>query len=65
MERLELKKLLRLRVDDTVVIWKVDRLGRSLVDLLTSPLIGQNFLFIFAAVAEFERDIWESTKAGP
>lgn len=72
----ELKYLLR--KGDQVVVWKLDRLGRSLRDLVdlinvfetkevgfssiedkidTSTPVGQFTFHIFAAVAQFERDI--------
>lgn len=85
--RPELDKLLdQLRPDDTLVVWRLDRLGRSirhLIDQLqaladrgvgfrslqetidtTSP--GGRLVFhVFAALAEFERDlIRERTNAG-
>jgi DNA invertase Pin-like site-specific DNA recombinase len=85
--RLELDKLLdQLRPGDTLVVWRLDRLGRSirhLIDQLhalaergigfrslqetidtTSP--GGRLVFhVFAALAEFERDlIKERTNAG-
>jgi DNA invertase Pin-like site-specific DNA recombinase len=86
-ERPELKKLLeQLRQDDIVVIWKLDRLARSLKDLVslvneiqekggalhslndqidTTTPHGKFTFHIFAALAEFERDIIrERTKAG-
>ena len=78
-ERPELQKLLdHLREGDTVVIWKLDRLGRSLKDLVslindiqgrgaglkslndaidTSTPSGKLTFHLFAALAEFERDI--------
>jgi DNA invertase Pin-like site-specific DNA recombinase len=86
-ERPELQKMMgQLRHGDVVVIWKLDRLGRSLTDLVhlvneiqskgagllslndnidtTTPTGKLNF-HIFAAIAEFERDIIrERTKAG-
>ncbi len=86
-ERPELQKLLgQLRQGDVVVVWKLDRLGRSLGDLVhlvneiqgkgaglhslhdnidtTTPTDKLTF-HIFAAIAEFERDIIrERTKAG-
>lgn len=86
-ERPELKKLLdQLREGDTVVIWKLDRLARSLKDLVnlvneiqdkggalhslndqidTTTPHGKFTFHVFAALAEFERDIIrERTKAG-
>ena len=79
-----MKKILR--KGDEVVVWKLDRLGRSLRDLVdlvnflnekevsfhsiqdridTSSPVGQFTFHIFAAVAQFERDIIrERTKAG-
>jgi len=86
-ERPELQKLLaQLRPDDVVVIWKLDRLGRSLKDLIsivteiqdkgaglqslndhidTTTPQGKLTFHLFAALAEFERDIIrERTKAG-
>ena len=86
-ERPELQKLLdQLRADDIVVIWKLDRLARSLKDLVTlvneieakgaglqslndhidtTTPHGKLTFHIFAALAEFERDIIsERTKAG-
>ncbi len=86
-ERPELQKLLaQLRPDDIVVIWKLDRLGRSLKDLIaivteiqdkgagllslndhidTTTPQGKLTFHLFAALAEFERDIIrERTKAG-
>ena len=67
-----------LREGDQVIVWKLDRLGRSLKDLVslindfdsrgagftslednidTSTPVGQFTFHIFAAVAQFERDI--------
>ena len=67
-----------LREGDTVIIWKLDRLGRSLKDLVslindiqgrgaglkslndaidTSTPSGKLTFHLFAALAEFERDI--------
>lgn len=86
-ERPELKKLLeQLREDDVVIIWKLDRLGRSLKDLVqlvaeiqekgaglkslndhidTTTPHGKLTFHLFAALAEFERDIIrERTMAG-
>lgn len=85
--RPELDKLLEnLRRGDTVVIWKLDRLGRSLRHLIelvssfdlqgiglvslkenidTTTATGKLIFNIFAALAEFERDIIrERTNAG-
>jgi DNA invertase Pin-like site-specific DNA recombinase len=86
-ERPELQKMLeQLREEDVVVIWKLDRLARSLKDLVslvneiqerggalnslndridTTTPHGKFTFHIFAALAEFERDIIsERTKAG-
>ena len=86
-ERPELQKLLdQLREGDVVVIWKLDRLARSLKDLVnlvneiqekggalhslndqidTTTPHGKFTFHVFAALAEFERDIIrERTKAG-
>ena len=74
------------REGDVVVVWKLDRLGRSLPDLIkvmgelaergvgfrslresidTTTPSGRLTFHIFAALAEFERDmIRERTKAG-
>lgn len=74
------------RKGDTVVVWKLDRLGRSLRDLIdvvtalgdkgvqfrslqesidTTTPAGKLTFHVFAALAEFERDmIRERTKAG-
>lgn len=75
-----------LRVGDTLVVWRLDRLGRSLPDLVkiigeleqqgvafesltekieTSSATGKLVFHVFAALAEFERNlIRERTKAG-
>jgi DNA invertase Pin-like site-specific DNA recombinase len=75
-----------LREGDTPVVWKLDRLGRSLRDLITivadletrgigfkslqesidTTTPGERLIFhVFAALAEFERDIIrEHTHAG-
>ncbi len=80
------KALVYLREGDTFVIWKLDRLGRSLKDLVsiidslrergiafkslqdgidTSSAMGRMQFGIFAALAEYEREIIiERTKAG-
>ena len=86
-DRPELTKLLaQLRKGDSVVVWKLDRLGRSLSDLVklvtdiqdkgaglqslqdsidTSTPQGKLTFHIFAAIAEFERDIIrDRTNAG-
>jgi DNA invertase Pin-like site-specific DNA recombinase len=85
--RPELQKMLgQLRASDVVVVWKLDRLARSLKDLVelvniiqdkgaalyslndqidTSTPTGKFTFHIFAALAEFEREITrERTKAG-
>ena len=85
--RPELESCLKaLRSGDTLTVWRLDRLGRSLVDLVhivndleargvgfvslteqvntTSPS-GKLVFHVFAALAEFERNlIRERTKAG-
>jgi DNA invertase Pin-like site-specific DNA recombinase len=86
-ERPQLNQLLeQLREGDVVVIWKLDRLARSLKDLVslvneiqekggalhslndqidTTTPHGKFTFHVFAALAEFERDlISERTKAG-
>lgn len=86
-ERPQLQKLLeQIREGDVVVIWKLDRLGRSLADLVhlvndiqgkgagllslhdnidTITPQGKLTFHIFAAIAEFEREIIrERTNAG-
>jgi DNA invertase Pin-like site-specific DNA recombinase len=86
-DRPELRKIMeQLREDDIIVIWKLDRLGRSLIHLVklvkeimdkgahlkslndsidTSTPQGKLTFHIFAALAEFERDIIrERTIAG-
>ncbi|MEV4180159.1 recombinase family protein [Streptosporangium canum] len=86
-ERPELGKLLEyVRAGDTLVVWKLDRLGRSMRHLVetveslkergihfrslqenidTSTATGKLIFHIFAALAEFERDlIRDRTEAG-
>ncbi|MEN0050428.1 MAG: recombinase family protein [Bacteroidota bacterium] len=86
-DRPELQTMLsHIRKDDVIVIWKLDRLGRSLKDLVTivgeihekgahlhslndqidtTTPTGKLTFHLFAALAEFERDIIsERTKAG-
>ena len=58
-----------IRGGDTLVVWRLDRLGRSLKDLIeriTDRTNGGKLIFhIFGAMAEFERDvIKERTNAG-
>ena len=85
--RPELRELLdHLREGDEIIVWKLDRLARSLTDLVslvteiqekgasfhslqdqidTSSAHGKFTFHLFAALAEFERDIIrERTKAG-
>ena len=85
--RLELEHCLRaLRAGDTLVVWRLDRLGRSLPDLVrvvaeleakgigfesitekieTASAAGKLVFHVFAALAEFERNlIRERTRAG-
>lgn len=86
-ERPQLEKMIaQLRAEDVVVIWKLDRLARSLKDLVslvneiqkqgaelhslndhidTTTPHGKFTFHLFAALAEFERDlIRDRTKAG-
>lgn len=86
-DRPELRRMIDLlRKGDIVIIWKLDRLGRSLRDLVnlvteiqdkgaglkslndsidTTTPQGKLTFHLFAALAEFERDIIsERTKAG-
>ena len=75
-----------LRTGDTLIVWRLDRLGRSLPDLVgivgqlereavgfesinehieTTSAAGKLIFHVFAALAEFERNlIRERTKAG-
>ena len=85
--RLELEHCLKaLRSGDTLVVWRLDRLGRSLPDLVrivaeleekgigfqsitekieTASAAGKLIFHVFAALAEFERNlIRERTRAG-
>ena len=85
--RLELDHCLKaLRAGDTLVVWRLDRLGRSLPDLVhivagleekgigfesltekieTTTAAGKLVFHVFAALAEFERNlIRERTRAG-
>jgi len=87
MERPELEQCLKaLREGDTLVVWRLDRLGRSLQDLIrivndlesrrislkslkesvdTSVPTGKLVFHLFAALAEFERELLkERTVAG-
>ena len=86
-DRPQLQEMIKhLRKGDLVVVWKLDRLGRSLRDLVnliskfqdagvefqslqdnidTTTPAGKLAFHMFAALAEFERDIISSrTKAG-
>lgn len=86
-ERPELQQCLKaIRAGDTLVVWRLDRLGRSLPDLIqivmdleqrniafesltekidTSSATGKLVFHVFAALAEFERNlIRERTQAG-
>lgn len=86
-DRPELDHCLKaLRVGDTLVVWRLDRLGRSLPDLVrivgeleeegigfesitekieTASAAGKLVFHVFAALAEFERNlIRERTQAG-
>ena len=86
-DRPQLQEMIKhLRKGDVVVVWKLDRLGRSLRDLVnliskfqeagvefqslqdnidTTTPAGKLAFHMFAALAEFERDIISSrTKAG-
>src|SRR5208283_1773144 len=54
-----------LREGDTLIVWKLDRLGRNLRHLVTTIASGRLVFGIFAALAEFERElIRERTIAG-
>lgn len=86
-DRPQLSRMLeQLRQGDVVIVWKLDRLGRSLKDLVrrvteiqekgagfkslhdsidTTTAQGKLTFHLFAALAEFERDIIsERTRAG-
>jgi DNA invertase Pin-like site-specific DNA recombinase len=58
-ERPELMKLLdTARKGDVVIVWKLERLARSLRQLIDTTTPSAKLTFhIFAALAEFERDI--------
>ncbi|KGE66263.1 MULTISPECIES: recombinase family protein [Pseudomonas] len=87
VDRPELEQCLKaVRGGDTLVVWRLDRLGRSLPDLVgivsrleeegvgfesinerieTASAAGKLIFHVFAALAEFERNlIRERTKAG-
>ena len=87
IERKQLDELIKqVRKGDIIIVWKLDRLGRSLRDLVnlisqfqemevgfkslqdsidTTTPTGKLTFHLFAALAEFERDIIsERTKAG-
>ncbi len=87
IDRSQLDELIKqVRKGDIIVVWKLDRLGRSLRDLVnliskfqemevgfkslqdsidTTTPTGKLTFHLFAALAEFERDIIsERTKAG-
>ena len=87
IERKQLDELIKqVRKGDMIIVWKLDRLGRSLRDLVnliskfqeievgfkslqdnidTTTPTGKLTFHLFAALAEFERDIIsERTKAG-
>ena len=87
IERTKLKDMIsQLREGDIVIVWKLDRLGRSLHDLITlvfkfqelgvgfkslqddvdtTTPAGKLTFHLFAALAEFEKDIIsQRTKAG-
>src|SRR5690625_2686677 len=86
-QREELEQCLKaLRSGDTLIVWRLDRLGRSLSDLVkiiteleskdiglesltekieTHSATGKLMFHVFAALAEFERNIIrERTQAG-
>ncbi len=63
------RALENLRAGDTLVVWRLDRLGRSLRDLLdhidTGTAAGRMLYAVLGAVAQFERDVLrERTIAG-
>ncbi len=90
IERTKLNELIdKIREGDTIMVWKIDRMARSLIDFnklmnlffeknvcfksITEPFIDTTYnspqskfiTNIFAALAQFERDlIIERTKAG-
>ncbi|OPD70068.1 recombinase [Pseudomonas aeruginosa] len=85
-QSLQQSRLKALRAGDTLVVWRLDRLGRSLPDLVhivaeleekgigfesiaekieTTSAAGKLVFHVFAALAEFERNlIRERTRAG-
>ena len=65
-DRPELERCLQtLRTGDTLVVWRLDRLGRSLKDLVEIVQALQDRGIGFGALAEFERNlIRERTIAG-
>ena len=60
------KTLEMLREGDTLVVWKLDRLGRSVKQLVdTGTPSGRFFFHVMASLAEMERELTvERTRAG-
>ncbi|KFX18562.1 DNA-invertase [Pectobacterium parvum] len=60
------KAIRRLRRGDTLMVWKLDRLGRSVRDLIELVSALRRFFFhVMSALAEMERElIVERTRAG-
>ena len=60
------RALAALQADDVLVVWKLDRLGRSLSDPIDTTTAGGMMVFhVLGALAEFERSlITERTRAG-